>query len=55
MKKILFQTTEKEPDVKSPEFKETYKELFLKFNEEYGKYGKILKKDTINALFSHIH
>ncbi|MFH0854145.1 MAG: hypothetical protein V1891_01500 [bacterium] len=55
MRKILFQTTENEPDIKSPEFKENYKELFVKFNEEYGKYGKVLKEDTITALFSQIH
>ena len=36
MKKVLFQTTEKEPDLKSPDFKENYKELFVKFNEEHG-------------------
>ncbi len=55
MKKTLFQSTESEPDIKSPEFKENYKELFVKFNEEYGKYGKVLKEETITALFSQIH
>lgn len=55
MKKSLFQSTESELDIKSPDFKENYKELFVKFNEEYGKYGKILKEDTITALFSRIY
>jgi hypothetical protein len=54
MKKILFQTNEKEPDIKSPDFKTTYKELFVQFNEEYGKYGKVLKDETVNSLFSFI-
>jgi len=55
MKKSLFQSTESEPDIKSPDFKESYKELFVKFNENYGKYGKALNEETITALFSQIH
>ncbi len=52
MKKFLFQRTENEPDVQSPDFKETYKSLFVEFNNEYGKYGKTLKTQTIDSLFS---
>lgn len=54
MKKTLFQSTEKEPDVQSPNFKENYKNLFVEFNQEYGKYGKVLKDKTIDDLFSYI-
>lgn len=54
MKKFLFQSLEKEPEVNSPDFKENYKNLFIKFNNEYGKYGKILKKETIDSLFSFL-
>ncbi len=54
MKKFLFQTLEKEPDIKSINFREDYKELFISFNNEYGKYGKILKQETIDSLFSFI-
>jgi hypothetical protein len=52
MKKFLSQTTEKEPNVRSKDFKDNYKNLFVKFNNEYGRYGKILKKETIDSMFS---
>ncbi len=52
MKKFLFQRTENEPDVQSTNFKETYKNLFVEFNNKYGKYGKVLKTETIDSLFS---
>jgi len=52
MKEFLFQRTEKEPNVQSPDFKETYKRLFVEFNNKYGQYGKILKTQTIDSLFS---
>jgi hypothetical protein len=51
MKKFLFQSTEKEPDVQSSDFKEIYKKLFIRFNDEYGKYGKTLKTQTIDSIF----
>lgn len=54
MKKFLFQSTEKEPDTQSQDFMENYKNLFEKFNAEYGKYGKALKKETVDSLFSLI-
>lgn len=54
MKKFLSQSTEKEPNVSSPAFKENYKNLFISFNDKYGKYGKTLKQETVNSLFSLI-
>lgn len=54
MKKMLFQTLEKEPDVKSPDFKENYKNLFIQFNNEYGEYSEKVKIETIDSLFSLI-
>jgi hypothetical protein len=54
MKKYLFQMTEKEPNIQSPDFRTDYKNLFIKFNESYGKYGKTLKRETIDSLFSLI-
>lgn len=53
MRKFLFQTTE-EPDVESHNFKEEYKNLFVKFNQQYGKYGKTLKLETIESMFSFL-
>jgi len=53
MRKFLFQTTE-EPDVESYNFKEEYKNLFVKFNQQYGKYGKTLKLETIESMFSFL-
>jgi len=53
MRKFLFQTTE-EPDVESHNFKEEYKNLFVKFNQQYGKYGKTLKPETIESMFSFL-
>lgn len=54
MKKYLFQMTEKEPNIQSPDFRTDYKNLFIKFNESYGKYGKTLNRETIDSLFSLI-
>lgn len=53
MRKFLFQTTE-EPDVESHNFKEEYKNLFVTFNQQYGKYGKTLKPETIESMFSFL-
>ncbi|MFA6475657.1 MAG: hypothetical protein WCV88_05705 [Patescibacteria group bacterium] len=54
MKKTLFQSSEKEPNVKSANFYDEYKKMFIRFNEDYGKYGKFLKKETIDTLFDLI-
>jgi hypothetical protein len=54
MKRFLFQTTEKEPDVKSSNFKDDYKKLFVRFNNEYGIYGKTLETELIDSLFSFL-
>lgn len=54
LKKFVFQSSEHELDVHATDFKNTYKRLFIEFNEQYGKYGKILKKETIDTLFSLI-
>ena len=54
MKKLIVQSYEKEPDIHSPVFKETYKNLFIEFNSHYGKFGKVLKKETIDSLFHYI-
>jgi len=53
MRKFLFQTTE-EPNVESHNFKEEYKNLFVRFNQQYGKYGKTLKPETIESMFSFL-
>lgn len=54
MRKFIFQTLEKEPNIESSDFKEKYKNLFIEFNDKYGKYGKVLKKETIDSIFSFI-
>lgn len=51
MRKFIFQCLDQEPDVMSPDFLDKYKELFIKFNNKYGEYGKLLKKETIDLLF----
>jgi hypothetical protein len=54
MKKYLAQSTEGDVDIKSPDFVHEYFDLFRKFNEEYGKYGKKLDRETIITMFSVI-
>jgi len=54
MRKFMFQSLDSEPDVSSPDFCEKYKELFIKFNNEYGPYGKVLSEKTIDNLFYFI-
>lgn len=55
MKKLLFQDTEDSPDIKSSDFIANYKDLFIKFNDEYGKYGKVISTKTIDSLFSLLY
>lgn len=52
MKKLLFQSSEDQPNIKSQHFISEYKELFIKFNNQYGKYGKKLSDETVDNLFS---
>jgi hypothetical protein len=55
MKKYLFQTLEKEPDISSQAFKEEYKNLFIVFNKKYyGKYGKSLSDEKINSMYKYV-
>jgi|SRR3989344_861202 len=54
MKSLHVQSYENEPDVNAADFKETYKKLFIDFNEKYGQYGKVLKKESIDILFDQI-
>jgi hypothetical protein len=51
MRRYLFQSSEKEPDVKASDFCERYMALFVIFNDKYGKYGKTLQPETIAAMF----
>jgi hypothetical protein len=52
MNRLLIQQLDDLPNAKSDSFKEDYKNLFIEFNEKYGKYGKVLKQETIDSMFS---
>lgn len=51
LRKFTSQTLE-EPNVEVSDFKENYKSLFTQFNSTYGRYGKTLKPETIDMMFS---
>ncbi|MEI7452360.1 MAG: hypothetical protein WCK37_04150 [Candidatus Falkowbacteria bacterium] len=52
MARWLNMTTDKHPDIESSQFKLEYKELFVKFINEYNKYGDILAGKVIDSVFS---
>ena len=52
LNKFLYQSLDKLPNSKLDSFKNDYKQLFIKFNTKYGKYGKVLSDKTVDALFS---